>query len=551
MSAFRVACRLTFSSSLILACAATSRTNPPAPAAEAPANVNGDVAGLVVDARGGLPVADQRVAVGSQVVPSDEHGRFRLRDVPATYDLVIVNAERSLATVYAGLSRRDPVLVHAAEPSAKPRRSSEISGTLHGGGPYPIANALHVAFRSPLARGDVLLGGPNAPTRLGPDFGPLAVRWEGAATLEGELLSHRRESGAAPAAYCARARVALVSAQPQQVDLAYQQVPLVRRKPVSVGFPESGYEPPRLSEDYRFPGTDQVLHGGAPSLRAEYDSADMSGCGAVLCTTGHIYNPYLHSSAMACGAVTSAAVSLSLPDAPAFRAPSRRTAARVGLRFDWTEVSGAIYQLTLEDTQQSAASPTLRILTEKPTATWPDLSAFGVAFPEPLKAYRASVKALGHYSSLDQAVAARGLAWGTPERAFSSESQPLSIPVQPPLGKEEAECQYAYGTAIVCGEPLPGREAAEHYMLGAINDKLRHYPEFAAAAGIHCVRDCQSARAFVQAYEQYQRAHPGFDANEPLEAREPPPPPPDEIVQERLRGVPNTRRAPPARSTVP
>jgi hypothetical protein len=27
-------------------------------------------------------------------------------------------------------------------------------------------------------------------------------------------------------------------------------------------------------------------------------------------------------------------------------------------------------------------------------------------------------------------------------------------------------------------------------MLAAINNKLRHYPQFASAIGIHCVRDC-------------------------------------------------------------
>jgi hypothetical protein len=51
----------------------------------------------------------------------------------------------------------------------------------------------------------------------------------------------------------------------------------------------------------------------------------------------------------------------------------------------------------------------------------------------------------------------------------------------------------------------------------AINNKLRHFPQFANAVGIHCVRDCEGARAFNRAYAEYERAHPEFDLNEPME----------------------------------
>jgi hypothetical protein len=71
-------------------------------------------------------------------------------------------------------------------------------------------------------------------------------------------------------------------------------------------------------------------------------------------------------------------------------------------------------------------------------------------------------------------------------------------------------CSFPYGSAIVCGV-----NTSEVYMLAPINQKLRFYPRFAAAAGLDCVTDCATARAFMAAYRKYSAEHPGFDINEP------------------------------------
>jgi len=63
--------------------------------------------------------------------------------------------------------------------------------------------------------------------------------------------------------------------------------------------------------------------------------------------------------------------------------------------------------------------------------------------------------------------------------------------------------------------------STEWYQLSAMNLKLRCYPDFAATVGIQCVRDCAGARAFYKAYAKYARAHPGFDANQPLSCPQP------------------------------
>jgi len=58
-------------------------------------------------------------------------------------------------------------------------------------------------------------------------------------------------------------------------------------------------------------------------------------------------------------------------------------------------------------------------------------------------------------------------------------------------------------------------EDREMYVVSAMNRKLYHFPELAAAVGMSSVSDCAEARAFMRGYHAYSDAHPGFDANQP------------------------------------
>jgi hypothetical protein len=75
-------------------------------------------------------------------------------------------------------------------------------------------------------------------------------------------------------------------------------------------------------------------------------------------------------------------------------------------------------------------------------------------------------------------------------------------------------------STIACGmTAMPdGRLEPEVYMLSAMNNKLRVYPEFAAALGMSSVSSCESARAFMSGYVDYLARFPDFDANQPLAA---------------------------------
>jgi hypothetical protein len=93
------------------------------------------------------------------------------------------------------------------------------------------------------------------------------------------------------------------------------------------------------------------------------------------------------------------------------------------------------------------------------------------------------------------------------------------------------------GASIACGlvETEDGSLEPELYVVSAMNDKLRDFPDFADELGTTRVSDCEGARAYIQGIARYRAAHPDFDLHQPLDATSPPLPaapreePPDEV----------------------
>ena len=80
-------------------------------------------------------VADRTIVVGSQQTSTDQTGAFSLSDVPATYDLSVIEKDGARVSLFLGLSRRDPVVAHAEWQGGQPaglRRGASISGRLAG-----------------------------------------------------------------------------------------------------------------------------------------------------------------------------------------------------------------------------------------------------------------------------------------------------------------------------------------------------------------------------------------------------------------------------------
>lgn len=516
---------------LVVACAQPAATSPAAVTDAARGDNGTALSGIVLDGRGGLPVSGVHVFVGSRHTTTDGEGRFTIDSALRTYDLVLVNEESSLAHVYTQVSRRDLALTFGKRrDAAKRSHHAQISGRLTGGGDYPLPDALHVNFRGAFTTADEMLGGMNAPDKPGPDFGPLNIDWDGPATLDGELFSARR-SRELNQGYCARTPVRLTDGGHQRVTHEFKQVPLLERAAIRLSSPVGELLQPTLIDEYHVPGSGRVLHGNEVSDVHPYAVADLRACGLTLCTLGWMMNPYLRASAITCGPASAEPASMTLREPPKLSNPAPKSRAEVGATFTWSSLPDAVYSLSLEvysmaRPRQAPASttPTIVVFSSKPTATWPDLTAMGPTFPESFAVYMASVTAHGPYADLDRALGPEGLSFGTPSVAWNTESQPTPLFVEE---LEASQCQYPKPRPLVCNE---AGATAEVFRLTEMNDKLRHYPAFAKAIGLHCVADCATARAFTRGYEEYLATHPEFDADndllEPDVDPEPPLPPP-------------------------
>ena len=482
----------------------------------------GPISGTVLDGRG-LPLPDQVVAIGAAKTASDGDGRFSFPAVPAGYDLVIASPDGSAATVYQGLTRRDPIVTHDGPRARPPARRAAVTVTLAGS--EAAGERWRVQFVSARAIPDSGSRRPAPPAPGAPqEPETVTVMWDGAETISGVVVAAamRIKKLDIPLAMFAQQPVTLRDGETKALELVPVKAPIVRRPRPRVITPKEdpGFAPVYL-EEYRLPGVGGAIRG--PGRAAQpYALPDLRGFGLELCAYAFQWNPYLHSNRTQCGLDPSASLSVPLPSPPVFSAPAWDTAASPGLRFAWSAVPGAVYQLVLSAGSQehSRAHPRVKVVTTRTTAGWPDLQAVGVGFPEPLAAYRAVVGVRGSYASIDELVGPRGAADPTPRDRWSAESKELSLPLRPPLGKEEAACKFR--ETVICDD-------GGIFRLSVMNRKIQSYPELATAVNIHCVRDCDGARAYLKAYAEFSAAHPGFDEQEPLpvEGPEEPMPPPE------------------------
>ncbi len=482
------------------------------------------VRGRVVDPRRDRAIPGHQVSTGSSEATTDSDGRFVLLDVPPTYDLVIASPDKAYVKVYRGLHRRDPLVTHTGREESSPRsHKARIEGRLFGAvAPGP----LHVHFASSLTDADSLVKGPSLPDENGLPYPTLEVQWDGPPVIGGQLssLQETRTPTGTHSAFDKKT-VTLRDGETTTEDLTLAPVPSIRLPAGRVTVDDESERAPVVRVTYRVAGSGLAFAGmGPPRAGQAAEGTDPKAIGATLCMESFVTNPWIRSRHLLCGVPVDKPVNLHLRAGPTFSAPPSGTGAEVGMTFAWSTTAGAVYRLALTPTHPSPAAPYIETFTASPTAVWPDLHDRGVAFPKPLLAYGARVSALGPYPTIDAATGPEGLGATVQDEAWSTSSSEISVPVQPPIGKEEAACQYEYGSAIVCGPA--SNPQSEFYMLAAINNKLRHYPAFANAVGIHCVRDCAAARAFIKAYGAYAASNPGFDADEPREPTPPPPRPP-------------------------
>jgi hypothetical protein len=147
------------------------------------------VVGAVVDFTTTRPFSGRSVVIAGQRTTTDDHGKFTVSNVGATYDAIVADPDGSAISMYRGLTRRDPLLPHFG--TSAMLHTAAVSGILSGGGNYPLtgSDAVEVHFFSDEADGQTLLGGQLPVGMGGPNFGPLPLSWSGGDSLNGRVVA--------------------------------------------------------------------------------------------------------------------------------------------------------------------------------------------------------------------------------------------------------------------------------------------------------------------------------------------------------------------------
>lgn len=549
------------------------------------------VDGRVVDLWGHQPLAGWLVAIGSLRAITDRAGRFTLDGVPARYDAVVVEPDRASASLYRGLRRRDPLLVHRSLPKSEGTHVADIVGTLSGGSPLEADDFVVVAFLSPQGSGiDVPSASPADRRPRYPAYGPLRVVWRGPETLTGELVA-LMVPGAVPGSpgtpskrppLLAHKTIALktgfvtTSAVIDENNCAAPrprspppgpptEVPLslapIKWRHVALTVEASYLD--ALTMRYRWPTLGAEI--GVPSrgpthwrlpprpVPVEADIPDLGELGCTLCVQA-VAEP--QSSAETCTFPPNApatlrprpAPTLSLPSGP--RSPGGEAIFTSSTRASWTAFAGGVHLLEIEAQFSSAEHPSVYVYTEETSATWPDLAALGVRFPQDFVIYDVGVVGFGPFASLDEALAPDGIGVATLADRYQAGGGGLFNAMLSPTGVAPEEDVCGKIESVNCAltpkrcthEPNCPPETPCEMVEGSYprnftfaNRMLAFHPGLAAAAGTRCVRDCDGLRTFREALKRYARAHPGFNSNEPLPAS----------FYDALRAVPDIDRPAP------
>ena len=150
------------------------------------------VMGIVLSIGWGRGTPGRTVSIAGQIATTDASGRFYFDDVPDIYDAIVAEPDGSQVSIYYGLTRRDPVLSHAASYTSAlddPPHVATLSGLLSGSFPFPVGT-YHFAtifFLTERSNTTWYLGQPFQSS--GPGYGPLPVRWAGDPSVSGNLIA--------------------------------------------------------------------------------------------------------------------------------------------------------------------------------------------------------------------------------------------------------------------------------------------------------------------------------------------------------------------------
>ena len=402
------------------------------------------VTGVVREFGSKLPLVGALVAIGRQKATTDTSGRFTLLANTPTYEVLVLDADGSSASVYVGLTRSNLTLVHRrTRDTLPPPGYAQVQGLLSGGVGFPLsepADTVSVYVFSDFwsQRHFAGAGAPNN----GPDYA-LGVHCPLGATnallLAVGTFESTPESERAPAAYSAASAAVQVSIEDGKLltrDL--------KLKPTPTGTVEGVVRLPSgasLSDFYayaRFPypnaaATFPAVHVVRKNPVTEngaflLDLPDLQQAGGDLC----VYAAASSGSDVytnLCGLhLGKQGASLIVQKPPTLSSPLPGSVLPKDAHFAWSAFEGGIAVLELE--LPSHAAPAIRVYTTQTDITLPDLSPIGLTYPKNTQ-FQVRVGGLGPYASTDEALGPQGIGSFTTSEGRVSYSEFVEVTTAP------------------------------------------------------------------------------------------------------------------------
>jgi len=381
---------------------------------------------VVVDFATKRALPGRLVVINGHQTTTDDHGTFVLDGVAPIYDAVVIEPDASTATVYEQLGRHNPVLPHTSSIlSGSTTYAGWVAGTLSGGSAYPLhsGDRVDTYFFSALANGSLILAG-GVPSSDGPAY-RLGVQWNGPSSLPGHLMAlgtfdSSRDAGLTDAG---------ASALAPEFSYYSEDFTMIGggngTANVNLETARTAHLVGRIDSPVQYPATEiltyyrlnfpnsliSVAGAGNTPVSFDFTVPDLTASGATLCARAirstTVAGPSLETEEcdLPFGTLSEP---LTIQTPPNLLTPNTGTTVAAGSAFTWTPFPGGVYVLTLQAPSGATAYPYIRIVTSSTTANWPDLSAFGIAFPTGAS-YSVTISGVGPFREMDDAVSPNGL----------------------------------------------------------------------------------------------------------------------------------------------
>jgi hypothetical protein len=369
------------------------------------------VRGIVIGSWGAL--AGRTVAIGAQSTVTSPSGLFTIDQAPSSYDVTILEPDGSLVSVYSGLTRRDPVLVHdamyvsASNPTIETYQAS-ISGILLGDFPFPV-DSYHAATVSFFSSPGSSIWQLGLPLRSkGPSYGPMTAVWLGSPSVVGRLIALAEvlsETELWASAFLATTSLSLSHGATISQDLTL--FPIATGQIAGFVQMYEGNSVSAVQFSYRLSDGEGMLDLGQFSSLGSYACVlpDLGSLGGDYCLS--INDSLGTAQAERCGAslgMTDFSIQVQHP--PVITNPTAGSPVTKDTKISWTGVAGAVYLVDLSP--QSPTTPRLQLFTSQTQIRWPDLGAVGLPLV-PRESYSCQVSGLLPYTSTDDFASSQGL----------------------------------------------------------------------------------------------------------------------------------------------